>query len=186
MICRKSDEDSIRKTVSFLKEGKVVIIPTDTVYGFSTILGEAGDKIRMLKGRSESKPFIQLISSPKDLSLVSDDMVPESLLSFWPGPLTIIVNSKQGGTVAVRCPGDKWIREVIAQVGMPIYSTSVNKSGESVICKENEILDVFGQQTDLVVLDGDKTGSIPSTIVNLTDGKVRIVREGALKIKDLF
>ena len=69
---------------------------------------------------------------------------------------------------------------------MPIYSTSVNKSGESVICKENEILDVFGQQTDLVVLDGDKTGSIPSTIVNLTDGKVRLVREGALKIKDLF
>lgn len=79
MICHKSDEDSIRKTVSFLKEGKVVIIPTDTVYGFSTIPGEAGDKIRMLKGRSESKPFIQLISSPKDLSLVSDDMVPESL-----------------------------------------------------------------------------------------------------------
>lgn len=187
MICRKSDPDSIQKTASLLKSGGVAILPTDTVYGFSSVVGEGADKIRKIKGRSESKPFIQLISSVENLPLITDDNIPDALLSFWPGPLTIIVNEKsKNSTVAIRCPGDKWIRDVIEAVGKPIYSTSVNRSGNPVLGAEKDIVSEFGDEVDLLVLDGDKMDCVPSTIVSVADGKVSIVREGAVKITNLF
>ena len=113
MKISKSDVLSIEKTVEALKNGDVVIIPTDTVYGFSGIVCKdfATDvKIKNIKGRDENKPFIQLIASPKDISNYTDDIIPQKLFDCWPGALTIIVNDKNGGTTAFRCPGDQWQR----------------------------------------------------------------------------
>ena len=82
MKISKSDVLSIEKTVEALKNGDVVIIPTDTVYGFSGIVSQnfATDvKIKNIKGRDENKPFIQLIASPKDISNYTDDIIPQKL-----------------------------------------------------------------------------------------------------------
>ncbi len=174
----------VAQCVSLLAEQKTLILPTDTVYGFSAAEGEAGaEQIRRIKGRDENKPFIRLIAKPDAIFSFTSCAVPEKLLSLWPGALTIIVPSatEPCGSVAFRCPGDAWLREVIDTLGKPIYSTSVNRSGEAVLSKIEEICREFEDEVSLIVDDGDKADALPSTIVRL-DGGITVVRQGAVRL----
>ncbi len=193
MICRKCDRESVQIAVDYIRRGKIAVLPTDTVYGFSGIVDgrlfsyNTDQKIREIKGREENKPLIQLIASPEDLKKYTRDVVPDSLLSKWPGPLTIIVHTyaKNGevNTTAFRCPGDEWLRNVIAGCGAPVYSTSVNRSGSPVLDNIQQIKEEFGSSVSLIVDDGDKKGGIPSTIVKIEeDGSVNVVRQGAVTV----
>ncbi len=187
MIFHKSDENCFEETVSLLKNGKIAILPTDTVYGFSGIVDKdsgCDSRIRKIKGREETKPMIQLISSAEDLFKYTSDKIPTELLSYWPGPLTIIVNDlRTGKTTAFRCPGDKWLRDLIKAVGKPLYSTSVNRSGFPVLQKEKDIVSEFEKEADVIVLDGDTENGLPSTIVGIENGNVKIIRQGCLEIR---
>lgn len=188
MICRKSDKNSVKLCVDSLLKGNVVILPTDTVYGFSAIVDEKYNcdaKIRKIKGREESKPFIQLISRPKDVFLYTDDKIPRKILKYWPGPLTIIVNNKNKScqsTTAFRCPGDKWLRKIIKKCGYPLYSTSLNRSGQKILDSENQIIEEFSNEADVIVLDGEKKEALPSTIIKIIDDKIEVIRKGAVEI----
>ncbi len=198
MIIEKNDPCSSRKAADCLSTGGIAILPTDTVYGFSGIVDLKGqnkkstdDLIRRIKGRGEDKPFIQLIASPNEISSYTEDKIPEELLSLWPGPLTIIVHVKKDSpldteltTMAFRCPGDSWLREVIANTGCPIYSSSVNRSGQPVLSGIADIEKEFGSEVQMIVRDGDKAGSLPSTIVAVEDGGVKVIRQGALKLPE--
>jgi len=202
ILIKKENPDSLSRTVEVLKKGGIVIIPTDTVYGFSGIVDlksaashyESDGQIGSIKGRAESKPLIQLIAKPQDLRLYTDEEIPESLLAKWPGPLTIIVRVKkaspladtaipEAGTIAFRCPGDQWLRKIIEETGAPIFSTSVNRSGQQVLDTEAAIIKEFASEVNLIVTDGDKKGAKPSTIVSLTDGKIEILRQGDVIIE---
>lgn len=232
----KSDEKSVLVTAEALKNQKIVIIPTDTVYGFSGIVSSCDDEsgideigsgclcgggksgktdvcsgtdgeIRRIKGREAYKPFIQLIAEPDDIRQITDDNIPEELFSLWPGALTIIVNDKRpvemadGGntegkntafanaeghktTVAVRCPGDAWLRNVIRETGSAIYSTSVNRSGKPVLTDIADIAEEFEKEVELIIDDGDKRNALPSTIVSVCDGSCRIIRQGSVVVPD--
>ena len=201
MILNKSDPTSIQVTADTLKRGGIVIIPTDTVYGFSGIVDlkttaahyETDAKIRAIKGRAETKPLIQLIARPEDLRLYTDDEIPDTLLSKWPGALTIIVHTKKDSplaataipesrTVAFRCPGDAWIREVISATGAPIFSTSVNRSSQPVLDTTAAITSEFENEVDLIIDDGDKKGALPSTLVAIENGEVKVLRQGSVEI----
>lgn len=193
MICRKSDKESVSIAVSYLRRGKVVIIPSDTVYGFSGIVDgrhysfHTNQKICQIKGRDDSKQLIQLIADPSDVKKYTRDVIPDELFNKWPGPLTIIVHTfaEDGNfdTTAFRCPDDEWLRDVIRQCGAPIYSTSVNKSGEKNLESIADIRNVFGGDVPLIVDDGDKKGGVPSTIVSIdVDGSLKILRQGAVEI----
>lgn len=186
MVVNKSDAKSVQITSELLKHGGVVILPTDTVYGFSakSDVNEADLRIRTIKGRSETKPFIRLIAAPEDIIKFTDDKIPEKLLSFWPGPLTIIVNDKTapGITTAFRCPGDGWLRLIISESGAPLFSTSVNRSGKPVIQTVDGIISEFESEVDLIINGGDTKDALPSTIVKIDEGKVEVLREGAVKI----
>ena len=203
MIIKKADNSSIDQTAEALRNGGIVIIPTDTVYGFSGIVDlktatttfETDAKIRAIKGRAETKPLIQLIAKPEDLALYTDDDIPPALLSKWPGALTIIVHIKENSpladtaipesrTVAFRCPGDEWLRKIIAECGAPIFSTSVNRSGQPVLDTSSAITSEFGSEVDLIIDDGDKKGALPSTLVTIEKGEVKILRQGSVKISD--
>ncbi len=199
MILKKSDPASIEQTVETLRKGGIVIIPTDTVYGFSGIVdlkasdshNETDAKIRTIKGRAETKPLIQLIARPEDLRLYTDDEIPDSLLSKWPGALTIIVHTKKDSplaehtaipTIAFRCPGDEWLRKIIAECGAPIFSTSVNRSGQPVLDTPAAIISEFENEVDLIIDDGDKKGALPSTLVTIENGEIKVLRQGAVEI----
>lgn len=213
MILKKSDPSSIEKTADTLRKGGIVIIPTDTVYGFSGIVDLAGSnnaasdkaatpgkatfqtdaKIRAIKGRAETKPLIQLIAKPEDIRLYTDDDIPPELLAKWPGALTIIVHIKDNSplaataipesrTVAFRCPGDEWLRKIIASCKAPIFSTSVNRSGQPVLDTTNAITQEFANEVDLIIDDGDKKGALPSTLVTIENRAVKVLRQGSVKI----
>ena len=201
MILNKTDSISIETTINTLKRGGIVIIPTDTVYGFSGIVDlktaaaryETDSKIRAIKGRAETKPLIQLIAKPEDLRLYTNDEIPDTLLSKWPGALTIIVHVKEdtplaataipeSRAVAFRCPGDAWLREIIARSEAPIFSTSVNRSGQPVLDTTAAITSEFENKVDLIIDDGDKKGALPSTLVAIENGEVKILRQGSVKI----
>ena len=201
MILNKSDSSSIEQTVSTLKKGGIIIIPTDTVYGFSGIVDlkaagwhfESDAKIRAIKGRAETKPLIQLIAKPEDIRLYTDDEIPAVLLAKWPGALTIIVHIKndspladtaipESRTVAFRCPGDEWLRKIIAECGAPIFSTSVNRSGQPVLDTNAAIASEFGSEVDLIIDDGDKKGALPSTLVAIENGQVKVLRQGSIQV----
>lgn len=197
MMYLKSDKDSVAKAVESLKKGEVTILPTDTVYGFSGIVDVADAvkkyhtdvAIRAIKGRAETKPLIELIAKPEDIKLYTDDVLPDSLLSKWPGALTVIVHCKTNApladkpqTVAFRCPGDRWIREVIEKCGCPIFSTSVNRSGSPVLDTVAAIDAEFGKEAALIISDGDKKGALPSTLVSFADGKITVLRQGTVTI----
>lgn len=193
MICRKSDDVSAQIAADYIRRGKVVVLPTDTVYGFSGIVDgrhysyHTDKKIMEIKGREENKHFIQLIARPEDLKKYTRDVVPEEILSYWPGPLTIIVHTfaEDGNfeTTAFRCPGDEWLRKVISICGAPIYSTSVNRSGSPVLDNIQQIKSEFGKEVELIVDDGDKKGGVPSTIVAIDEsGKVNVLRQGQIHL----
>lgn len=185
MILAKNHQDTLKKTVQALQSGSAVIIPTDTVYGFSGIVPETDSLIRRIKGRAETKPFIQLIAAPEDIHRYTDDNIPSDLLAYWPGPLTIIVNNKcTGSTTAFRCPGDEWLRSVIRQCGAPLYSSSVNRSGCPLLTHVADMETEFGNEVACIVDDGDlPENALPSTIVSVASGSVQVIRQGAISIQ---
>lgn len=195
MICRKCDDESCQIAADYLRRGKIVVLPTDTVYGFSGLVDgrhysfHTYEKICAIKKRSEGKNFIQLIAEPDDIKKYTRDVIPENLLSKWPGPLSIIVHTfaKDGNfeTTAFRCPGDEWLRKLISMCGAPIYSTSVNRSGEAVLDNIQQIKNEFGKEVELIIDDGDKKGGVPSTIVAIEEnGQVKVIRQGAVTIEN--
>ena len=186
MIILRSDSDSVDFVSRVLLEGSVVVLPTDTVYGFSGVVPESEDVIRKIKGRDETKPFIQLIAEPEDIYRYTDEVLPDQLLAMWPGALTVIVPLKKRlitgesevTTVAFRCPGDGWLRQIIKAVGKPIYSTSVNRSGQPVLPSVLEIDKEFGGEVKLIVDGGSTENALPSTLVKFEKGKCIILRQG--------
>lgn len=193
MMCRKCDEESVLIAADYIRRGKVVILPTDTVYGFSGIVDgrhysfHTNQKIAEIKGRDDSKQLIHLIAKPEDVKKYTRVLIPDELLCHWPGPLTIVVHTLQKAgffeTTAFRCPDDPWLRSVIARCGAPVYSTSVNISGEPCMNNVSEIKAAFGTKVDLIVDDGDKSGGVPSTIVKIEkDGSINVLRQGQIQI----
>ena len=178
MVIEKAALHSAETAARFLSDGKLLILPTDTIYGFSTAVPSGSSAIVKAKGRDEGKPFIQLIASPGDIERYADTRDISRLVSLWPGPVTIIVNAYSGGTVAFRCPGDEWLRKVISMTGSPVFSTSVNRAGERALGRIGEIVSEFGNVADLIVDSGDLLSGMASTIVDASGSQPRIIRQG--------
>jgi len=164
--------------IETLSGGGIAIAPCDTIYG---IVGRAPDtesRIRGVKGRDETNPFLVLIGSLDQLESVATQPLDDELAALWPGPVTFIL-SRGEGTAAVRLPADPFLREVVVKVGAPIYSTSVNRSGEPPLGAIDRIVAEFEDAVDLVIDGGDLHGRTPSTILDVTKRPYRIIRQGA-------
>lgn len=182
MIIPIDKEYCFRETVEALKKGKVLILPTDTIYGFSGIVPETESKILKIKNRSAEKKMIRLLAKPEDIFQYTDQSISDAFFYKWPSALTLIVRSKDGtGTTAFRCPGYQWLREVIEAVGQPIFSSSVNLSGSSNLQTVREIADTFGRKVSFIVDAGELAGAA-STVVDLTLDEPMILRRGSVEI----
>lgn len=177
-------EDDI---VRLLKEGKVVAIPTDTVFGLVAIPEENNiKKIYELKKRSSEKPlgmFLPLFNSLKDY-ITFDNLLLRPLLKFWPGPLTLVLPVKdnvypfiqKNGKIGFRIPDSELLLKILEKTG-PLVQTSANISGESVPTTSFEIRKIFGDKVEVV--DG-VAGNIASTVLEYADDKYYVVRKGAV------
>ncbi len=189
MVLKDKSDKLFETVVDVLSKRGIVIMRGDTIYGFFGIAPETKGRIQKLKRREEGKEFLMLVPDASWVKRFSDNKIPESLLAHWPGPLTIIMNVRAGAwnsdTVALRVPDDEFLRQVLFKIDRPLYSTSVNISGDREINSIGKIVEKFGESVELIVDSGDAIYRKPSTIVDITSGELVIVREGAIEASKL-
>ena len=168
------------RLAELLAAGGVAIMPCDTIYGIVGPAPASQDRLRELKGRGE-KSFLQLIAGAHWLERFGELALPETLAGYWPGPLTLIFPAGQG-SVALRVPADPRLRLLLERLDSPLYSTSVNRTGQPALWRIADILEQFEAVVDLVVDAGDLPGRLPSTIVDVSRRPFRVLRQGALSI----
>ncbi len=185
------DLEKIKKAADLLKKGKIVVFPTETVYGVGVALSQkkSVSKIYDLKGREEHKPLTYHISSLRFLDLENiyfSYLIRFLVHRFFPGPITLIVKHVNGEIIGYRFPSHKIARKLIEYVGEPVLATSANKSSEIPANSAEEAKAAFEDKVALYI-DGGKTDlKEASTIIDLTGWPAQIIREGtnAQKVKE--
>jgi len=188
----KGKNENVVEMVAALKNGAVLVLPTDTIYGLvcDATNNEAVERIFNIKKRDKSKTlpvFIENIEMAKEYAVISKKQQ-DFLEKNWPGAVTVVFKKKDGlsplvykdDTIALRQPNYKLILEVIELFKRPLAQTSVNISNDPPLEKIGEIISYFtGQkdQPDLIVDAGDLTKNKPSAIVDLTKNKINILRK---------
>lgn len=166
--------------------GGLVIIPTETVYGVAgnALDNSALDKLYEVKQRPRSKPFSLLIGEKAQVEELAQN-IPISayklLDKFWPGPLTLILEAKEKGTVGLRMPDDEVALELIRQAGVPLVCPSANISGHSAPRSCSDAVRDLGSLVDLAIDAGVSRLGIESSIADLTVNPPQILRDRALK-----
>ncbi len=178
-----------------IKEGEISIIPTDTIYGVvaSAWSKKAVEQAYKIMKRNPKKPFIILISSVRDLALFNiklDNATQNILKKLWPGKVSVVlpIVSKKfhylhrgTKTLAFRISKRKSLIELIKKTG-PLISSSANPEGKKPATTIAEAKKYFGNAVDFYA-SGGKMKSLPSTLVEIKNGKIRVLRKGAGKIK---
>ena len=192
-------DDAVRTTADILNKGGVIAYPTETFYalGVKFDLLHPLQRLYELKKRPREKAMPVIIGRRATLSqVVSPEWLahaPQSALSvmdrFWPGPLTLLIPAQEGlpgyltadtGMVAVRMPGESFALHLAQHAGFPITATSANLSGTPPADSTEMVIRYFGEGLDLVVGGVQTPGGLPSTIVDVSGGRVTIVREGVI------
>lgn len=179
--------DFVSKEVSkVIKDGGIVISPTDTVYGILANVydNNAIERIYQIKGRDKSKSLLVLIPDEKSISLFSNDKLPNIIKNKIPNELTFIMNlSKESvnnyleNTIALRISKDDYIQSILKHTP-PIVAPSANPSGYGEIYDSNEIINIFQDKVDLIVDCGIIEKKLPSTIYDCINNKV--IRQGSV------
>ena len=186
-----------------LEGGGLLAYPTETVYGLGSRPTDADvSALQQLKGRRVGKPFLLLVADTEMVLSFGLAFTPAARAMaerFWPGPLTLVLAGGEGrlpdslrgpeGGIAVRWTSHAGMAELIAQVGVPLTSTSANLPGRRTAPGAAAITELFPQAVGagrLLVLDGGVLGNRPpSTVVDCTGAVPRLVREGALPRAEL-
>ncbi len=183
-----------------LRQGKIVVFPTDTVYGIGTNAydKDACERIYEIKGRPMCKPLSVLISDISMLEEMVDYISPieQKLIdNFWPGPLTIKFKKKLGVLPDIVSAGDQYVRirfinegivyNLIKMSGVPLVAPSANLSGSITGTKIKNIIDELGGKVDYILDFGDVESDSVSTIVEVEEDKVIVIREGKITKEEL-
>jgi len=184
------DKKKIALAAKVIREGGLVIFPTETVYGIAANLLDvkAMERLCRVKARPEGKPFTVHISDLKmirDMGGVITGTAEKLMAEFWPGPLTIILKSRNGEKVGFRMPADKTALELIRASGVPVVAPSANLSGQSAPATAEEAMADLEGKIDIVIDGGRTKVGLESTVVDLTVDPFKVLRAGAIKEEDL-
>ena len=194
-----SNYDHIASSASTLGDGGIIVFPTDTVYGIgcNPYYDESVERIFQIKDRSEDKPLPVMGYSISDIEkLVHMSPLAKSLAQyFWPGALTIVSPCKDnnisrrvmagGDNLAVRIPGNRCTQSLL-RLCKYLIGTSANVSGRKPCTTSYEVLSSGLSGFDLVLDGGALEGGIESTIIEVIDSNVRILREGVIKSDKVY
>jgi L-threonylcarbamoyladenylate synthase len=177
--------ENIKFAANALLSGKIVAFPTETVYGLGVCADNSAaiDNLYRVKQRSRDKKSSIMISKPEEVSkyVKHVPLIAEKLISaFWPGPLTIIMDTDDNSTVGLRNPDNRVIRDLINEVGIPIASTSSNISGGSPAIDVQQVINNFSDKIDVILDGGPAEAGRPSTIVKISDDTYEIIRHGVI------
>ncbi len=194
------DERLIVQAAAVIKDGGLVVFPTETVYGLGADAtnSSAAEKIYKAKGRPSDNPLIIHVASPKDADAYAytNDTYYKLATAFMPGPITVILKSKdsippatRGGlnTVAVRCPSNPIARCLIERSGVPIAAPSANISGSPSPTTAAHVIDDMAGRCDVIIDGGSCEFGLESTIVKVEDdGSLLLLRPGKITIEDIL
>lgn len=207
---KNSDDqrDVVHRAVEALSAGKIIAIPTETVYGLaaSALHPQSVERLIELKGRDPDKPFAFAVKSLDDAL----DYVPNmSKLArrvarrSWPGPLTMVLDANHAdsvihrldpiiqsstipsGTVGLRVPAHEATLQIMRLCAGPIVLTSANLSGEADPVDAKSVVQSLGDKVDLILDDGETQFGKASTVVQVVDNKIKMLREGVVDQKTI-
>jgi L-threonylcarbamoyladenylate synthase len=185
------DIQSVKKAASLIRQGKIVALPTETVYGLAANLDNKATMLRLsgLKKRPQDMPFTVHIARPQDVDFFFDCLPVYGyriIERFWPGPLTLIYHKKDSDqTIGVRCPDNKVTLEILDQSLCKVVMPSANITGQAPAVKAAEVEEIFGDRIDCIVSGEDPRIKTSSTVVDLTKAPFRILRKGAVSEEEL-
>jgi L-threonylcarbamoyladenylate synthase len=196
---RKEIDDLIESAARILREGGLLGIPTETVYGLAAngLDPAAVRKIFLAKGRPQDNPLILTIPGSQWLTRYCVDVPPiayELARRFWPGPLTMVLkrnpivpDETTGGldTVAMRCPNHPVTLAIIREAGIPVAAPSANTSGRPSCTSAQDVLEDMNGKIDGIVDGGPCAVGVESTILDLTVQPPRLLRPGGLPLEEL-
>ncbi|NQV12529.1 threonylcarbamoyl-AMP synthase [Candidatus Uhrbacteria bacterium] len=187
-----------KDAVEVLKNGGVIVFPTETCYGIGCDArnSEAVKRIKEIKQRPGDM-LIRLIV--KDLEVAEEygsfsDMARDLVKRHWPGPLTVVVPEgkkklsselAQNGTVGMRVSSDEVVSKIMAEVDFPIVATSANIHDEPSAYRVEDAVAQFkkaGMEPDLYLDGGELEPTPPSMIIEIVDGEVVVHRQGSFKL----
>ncbi len=193
--------ETVKKAAAVLKQGGVVLYPTDTLYGLAVDARSvpALERLRTLKGRERKKPISIVVPEVAHIEAYAElEASPRYYAKrFLPGALTLVLTGKEGalpkelmlnGTVGVRVPSDRFALAFADAFGGPITATSANRAGLPTFPEPRAILQQFGslaQELVLIVDDGPREAAPGSTVLAFRDGDAHVLREGALSRRQL-
>jgi len=177
----------LKKAAEILKNGGVVIFPTDTVYGIGCLYddNDALERIYKIKNRPKGQPFPYLVSKTSQVEKLAivTPLSRKLMDQHWPGGLTIVLNSKIASErIGFRMPNSSLINLLISSVGKPIIGTSANFHTQPSVATSRQLDPKLRQLVDFVVEGKSKMG-IESTVIDTTVSPPKILRQGAVKIK---
>ena len=190
------NDEGIRKSVEIIENGGVIIFPTDTVYGIGCDPYDANavKKIYEIKSREKIKSLPVLASSieiVKQISII-DEFTEKIIKKYWPGPLTLILKLKDKNLkkslnledkIAVRIPNSECTLKLLNKCNL-LVGTSANVSGDSSFTDPQECMKNV-KNYDIFVDGGIITSKGESTIIEIENEKIHVIREGALKKEDI-
>jgi tRNA threonylcarbamoyl adenosine modification protein (Sua5/YciO/YrdC/YwlC family) len=181
----KPEKQKIDKAANIIREGGLVVIPTETVYGIAanSLDKKAVERLYAVKKRPKDKPFSLHISSKEEAEIYAVNILPLAyrlMESFWPGPLTLVLKNKDKESVGMRMPDQKVALSIIEEADVPVVCPSANLSDNPPPTTCEEALKDLDGLVDLVVDCGRTALGKESTVVDVTQAPVKIIREGAI------
>jgi L-threonylcarbamoyladenylate synthase len=190
------NKKEITKGVAVIRKGGIGVVPTDTMYGVvgSALMPKTVERIYAVRKRRPDKPFIILISGMEDLRQFGVAITKENesfLKGVWPGKVSVILPCDEERydylhrgtrTLAFRLPKSAWLRRFIKQTG-PLVAPSANPERMQPAETVREAKAYFGNAVDLYLSAGRRLKGVPSTVVLYEKGRIRITRQGSVKIR---
>lgn len=168
---------STSEAATVLRRGGVVLAPTETVVGL-VAAGPGLQRLPEIKGRDAGKP-IALLCATKEAAFEMASAVPavaEKLADhYWPGPLTLVLPKRGGGTIGVRVPDHEVIGELLTGYGGPLYATSANPAGEPAPASVEDVDPRVASTVDAIV-EGETGAGEASAVVDLSGDEPRLLR----------
>ena len=202
LYLKAEDDGTVETAARLIRDGELVAIPTETVYGLGANALDPDAVLRIFeaKGRPQDNPLILHIADPEEMPRYCRD-IPETAWKlaerFWPGPLTMVLPVRRDivpgrttanlDTAAIRCPEVAVTREIIRRSGVPIAAPSANLSGKPSTTTARHVLHDYGMDGKIAaIVDGGPCRvGVESTIVDLHEGTPRLLRPGGVTPEQL-
>jgi tRNA threonylcarbamoyl adenosine modification protein (Sua5/YciO/YrdC/YwlC family) len=182
----KPEEKLLLQAADMIRDGGLVIVPTETVYGIaaSNLNQKTLERLSRIKARPANKPYSlhigekdKLVELAKDIPIAAFKLMDK----FWPGPLTMVLRAVDNSAIGIRLPDSQILRRIITLADVPVVCPSANISGKPAPTTVAAALKDLNGLVDLAIDAGDTHLGVESTVVDLTVDPPQVLREGALK-----